>query len=504
MAPLSFPAGSSEYLIVRHEKVRWIDLLSLLILRRNFLDYHFVESSMGTRLELGNAKATWPVSLSIFLLKLLSLIKVPMEKFGLLFEFTCNLFGLNGGFFGLIKNIFTGKLVIPVPGTADYKTAIGFLDDRVTLYKDSRLLPYFPGAPPTGKSLAGDTTGLDLPIMASKVAYENQAFIMKTVLTNWKMTFVQHFSCWNKFMNDYTTQAFVFCDKPLNADYIVVAFRGTEPFNALDWSTDVDFSWLSMGKMGRVHVGFMKALGLQDEKDYVKGWPKSILPEIGKPTAYYAIRDTLKKLVLLHPNARIVVTGHSLGGALAAIFPAILKLHEETALLGRLYGVYTFGQPRVGDEAFANYMANEVATAGGSPKSPKEEKFFRAVYRFDLVPRVPCDNFLLFEYKHFGTCIYFKSWYEVEAMEEEPNPNYFDIKYVVPMYWNAWVDLYRGMTIGFKEKEFKEGLLSIGFRAIGLIVPGLASHSPRDYVNSTRLAKDASSVSEYHYEEEMV
>ncbi|XP_068662159.1 triacylglycerol lipase OBL1-like [Aristolochia californica] len=481
-------ASSSEYLICRHEKVRWIDLLSLLILRKNFVDYHFVEASMGTRLELGNAQASWPVSLSLFLLKILSMIKVPMKKIGFLLEYACNLFALNGSFFGLINNIFTGKLVIPVPGTADYRSALGFLDDRFTLYKDSSLLGYFPSA----QLLADDAWGMDAYIMAAKTAYESKAFIMKTVLSNWKMTFVEYFNCWNKFLNEITTQAFIFCDKPVNADVIVVAFRGTEPFNTVDWSTDVDFSWLRMGKLGRVHVGFMKALGLQDEKDYIKGWPKNFNSEIGKPAAYYAIRDTLKKLLVLHPNAHIVVTGHSLGGALAAIFPAILKLHEETAILNKLVGVVTFGQPRVGDKTFANYMATEVVP-------PKKKVFFRAVYRFDIVPRVPFDNFLLFEFKHYGSCFYFKSWYEGEFVEEEPNQNYFNIKYIIPMYWNAWVDLYRGITIGFKQKEFKEGPMSIGFRLIGLLIPGAASHSPRDYVNGARLGT-AATVPDYKEE----
>lgn len=42
------------------------------------------------------------------------------------------------------------------------------------------------------------------------------------------------------------TQAFVVMDKPEDANLVVVAFRGTEAFNAYDWSTDIDFSWAKL------------------------------------------------------------------------------------------------------------------------------------------------------------------------------------------------------------------------------------------------------------------
>lgn len=37
------------------------------------------------------------------------------------------------------------------------------------------------------------------------------------------------------------TQAFVVMDKPKDADVMAATFRGTETFNAYDWSTDIDF-----------------------------------------------------------------------------------------------------------------------------------------------------------------------------------------------------------------------------------------------------------------------
>lgn len=55
----------------------------------------------------------------------------------------------------------------------------------------------------------------------------------------------------------------------------------------------------------------------------------------------------------MHPTYKVVVTGHSLGGAIATLAGAYLRK------LGVAVDIYTFGSPRVGDTAFANFVSSQ-------------------------------------------------------------------------------------------------------------------------------------------------
>ena len=73
-------------------------------------------------------------------------------------------------------------------------------------------------------------------------------------------------------------------------------------------------------------------------------------------------------------------------------------------------------------------------------------------------------------------------------MDEEPNRNYFGIRYLIPEYLNAVWELMRSLTM--QGPDYKEGWLSIFLRVVGLALPGVSAHSPTNYVNSVRLGKD--------------
>lgn len=203
---------------------------------------------------------------------------------------------------------------------------------------------------------------------------------------------------------------------------IVISFRGTEPFDADDWITDFDYSWYEIPKLGKVHMGFLEALGLGNrvkistfkeqllsnnkkpgsEQSSDSKLAEKLEPLMGKQTAYYTVRSRVKELLKEHKDAKFVVTGHSLGGALAILFPVVLQLHEEKEVLERMLAVYTFGQPRIGNRQLGRFMEAHL----DHPAS----KYFRIVYCNDLVPRLPYDD-QTFLYKHFGKCLYYDSSY---------------------------------------------------------------------------------------------
>lgn len=222
-----------------------------------------------------------------------------------------------------------------------------------------------------------------------------------------------------EFLTDYLPK----CDKAEDANLIVISFRGTELFNADAWSTDFDVSWYDIGQTSgsrHLHVGFLEALGLGSriERNFndtirrTKGNgtdnnsdDQMLMEEcecdqifyhdlVIKWSSYYRVKKKKRLASLLekHPNAKFVVTRHSLGGALAIMFPNILVLNNETDALNRLLAVYTFGQPRIGNQNLAEFMGQLL-----------RQKYFSIVYDNDMVPPLDENVFLC---KHLGVCLH--------------------------------------------------------------------------------------------------
>ncbi|KNA08383.1 hypothetical protein SOVF_163100, partial [Spinacia oleracea] len=356
------------------------------------------------------------------------------------------------------------KVVMPNVSSETYRSMFALLDRRVDL--DPTIQP------------GHLNYEASLSWMAAKLSYENSAFIQTIVQDHWKMELLGSYNFRNDFQANNSTDAFIARNKSEKNDTIVVAFTGTKPFDTDDWRADIDISWFGLPKVGRVHGGFMKALGLQQNKNDV-GWPKDI--KIGhdkQQFAYYTIRKVLKE----NKNAKFVLTGHSLGGALAILFASVLILHEEKELLDRLEGVYTFGQPRVGDEEFGEFMKTKLKAYN--------VKYCRYVYCNDMVPRLPYDNKTLL-FKHFGPSLYYDSFYRGKELEEEPNKNYISLLWMIPKHMNASWELVRAFIYPHMRwgPDYKESWCEVIYRVIGLVLPGLVAHGPQDYTNLTRLGR---------------
>jgi len=167
------------------------------------------------------------------------------------------------------------------------------------------------------------------------------------------------------------TQCFVAGDK----DKIIVSFRGTEGTSLKDWATDVGMfktHWTTQiqtninESFGKLHHGFTQAVN----------------------SVYL---DVLAEITRLRGNLQpIYVTGHSLGGALAVVFSAMVEL---TVSQMSIAGVYTFGQPRVGDHQFCRLFNNQM-----------HDRCFRMVNNNDVVTRMPPQ---MLGYSHVGELKYF-------------------------------------------------------------------------------------------------
>nr|XP_043618098.1 triacylglycerol lipase OBL1 [Erigeron canadensis] len=488
-----------EYLIVDPGKGRIRDVLRYGILGNKASGAKFIETNStslsGDEVLGGGGDHRWVITVSIIMMKLIKVFGKPMEWTGHLVDFLLNFLSLNSSpnhtFLALLSNLLQGNIVLPERGSATFISTIGHIDGRINLN-------FVDDVQNIGHLLeAGNRALMDLSMMASKLAYENPIVITNVVNLHWKMHFIDFYNCWNDYQKERSTQVFIFCDKPKDANLIVVSFRGTEPFDADDWITDFDYSWYEIPKLGKVHMGFLEAMGLGDrsntssfqellqvtntkfESSNVADDGPKVFPEMANMSAYYAVRRKLKSLLEEHRNAKFMVTGHSLGGALAILFPTVLILHEEEELLQRLLAIHTFGQPRVGNRELGRHIESKL-------QEPKP-KYFRMVYCNDLVPRLPYDN-KTFLYKHFGVCLYYDSLFVEQRVDEEPNPNYFGLWYLIPEYLNAVWELVRGMTMGMTNgPEYKESWEGIMMRIIGLTIPGLSAHAPPNYVNSIRL-----------------
>ncbi|KAJ2802490.1 hypothetical protein H4S07_004682 [Coemansia furcata] len=124
----------------------------------------------------------------------------------------------------------------------------------------------------------------------------------------------------------------------------------------MDWVADfkvVPTPWLAHIDGSAVHSGFLYA--------YNAGASK--------------IKTVVADLVRKYPDYKIVLTGHSLGGA-QAVLAAVDFVAEHPEWTDKLE-LYTYGQPRVGNAAFANWLSKQAFP------------IFRTVYRGDMVAQVP-------------------------------------------------------------------------------------------------------------------
>ena len=130
---------------------------------------------------------------------------------------------------------------------------------------------------------------------------------------------------------------------------IVLSIRGSN--NIRNFVTDIIFAFEHCDLVDRclVHSGF--AAGWEEIKN--------------------AATSALTRAHIANPDYKFIITGHSLGGAVATLATAYLRRE------GFIADAYTYGAPRVGNSHFADFLTNQP---GGQ---------WRVTHRDDPVPRLP-------------------------------------------------------------------------------------------------------------------
>ncbi|KAJ4967824.1 hypothetical protein NE237_014525 [Protea cynaroides] len=166
-------------------------------------------------------------------------------------------------------------------------------------------------------------------------------------------------------------QAFVGVAPDLNA--IVIAFRGTQEHSIQNWIEDLFWKQLDLNYPGMpeamVHHGFYSAYH--------------------NTTMRPGVVDAVKRAKQLYGDIGIMVTGHSMGGAMASFCALDLAVNHG----GRIVQFMTFGQPRVGNAAFSSYFSEHVPNT------------IRVTNNHDVIPHLPpyYSYFQQKTYKHFPT-----------------------------------------------------------------------------------------------------
>ncbi|MEO1591102.1 MAG: lipase family protein [Cyanobacteria bacterium J06632_22] len=216
---------------------------------------------------------------------------------------------------------------------------------------------------------------------SSYLIYYGKQYVAE-ISKRWGISIKDDFRYFNNRGQD--TQAFMF----RTDEYMVLAFRGSQ--ETRDWYTNIStklreftirkagITTLSTYK-GRVHSGFFVAWASIE---------RAVLDQLGKWKQQTAAQGK--------PLPPLLITGHSLGGALASMAAASLN---ENGI--EVMGVYTFGQPRVGDWQFSRQLSKRL-----------DGRIFRFINNNDVVPHLPPPFSPLSPlrfYTHLGSAKYFNS-----------------------------------------------------------------------------------------------
>lgn len=270
-------------------------------------------------------------------------------------------------------------------------------------------------------------TALSLAL-ASEIAYGSQAEIEEVCRNQWHLQGCQ-------FIERDETQCFI----AWSEQAALIAFRGTESLG--DWLGNLDLISTTRD-YGKLHRGFLSAFQVVDSQ----------------------LRAQLTDL----PGRKLVITGHSLGGALATI--AAAEWHGQFST----DWIYTFGQPAVGKGGFGAFMNQHYGA-----------KFTRFVNDDDIVPRVPPTYAHVGELYHFDATGNLGNRIELVGaegrQEEVPHETFKTEK---PMLTETQFDIMRAQLLDGRART--PGVDSLESPSMEGLFPSFRDHSMERYIEKIR------------------
>jgi len=149
---------------------------------------------------------------------------------------------------------------------------------------------------------------------------------------------------------------------------IIVSMRGSQ--QAQDFLTDSEITLIPLVSPG------VSGGGAHAHEGFLTAW-NSVASQV---------ISTVKSQVAANPTYQIVTTGHSLGAALSSLAGLSMKSNFPSNNVQ----LYTFGQPRTGDAAYAALVDKTLGTGN----------VFRGVHTTDGVPTIIPQTL---GYRHHGT-----------------------------------------------------------------------------------------------------
>jgi hypothetical protein len=212
-------------------------------------------------------------------------------------------------------------------------------------------------------------------------------------------------------------------------DTTFVVFQGTDPLLLANWVSDFDFLPNKQG----IHQGFHNALDI----------------------VWNDIKGALERS---KPIAHLIVTGHSLGAALAAL--CAYRITDELGVIPD--AVYAFGMPRVGTTAFAAAYNDRLG-----------DRTYRLIHGTDVVSTVPPSKF---GFHHVGRCVMCNAHerFDVGALAAQPSDE--------PPFLDSWL---AGAKATLRRLFFRRDLLPTDpspiIQASRWLPAGFGDHLPDRY-----------------------